>query len=226
MIVRKYGEKMSSDPKLVPYILPLVEGAVILDVGCGRGKWGYLLKVDYWYTKVGRRKNKLNYVVGTDLHPKYLEFVKYHRVYDGLVLCDARHLPFRGNAFDTVLLLEVIEHMVKNEGVKLLKEAERVATRLVLVSTPSFFMRQEAKDANVFQKHLSKWTIKDFIRLGYSIRFGSFPLERIYNYLQYFFIKLLYVLPQYPVSFIAIKYISTAKTNEKGDFEKLQDLSE
>lgn len=226
MIVRKYGEKMSSDPKLVPYILPLVEGAVILDVGCGRGKWGYLLKVDYWYTKVGRRKNKLNYVVGTDLHPKYLEFVKYHRVYDGLVLCDARHLPFRGNAFDTVLLLEVIEHMVKNEGVKSLKEAERVATRLVLVSTPSFFMRQEAKDANVFQKHLSKWTIKDFIRLGYSIRFGSFPLERIYNYLQYFFIKLLYVLPQYPVSFIAIKYISTAKTNEKGDFEKLQDLSE
>ena len=219
-------KKVSSDPKLVPYILPLVEGAVILDVGCGRGKWGYLLKVDYWYTKVGRRKNKLNYVVGTDLHPKYLEFVKYHRVYDGLVLCDARHLPFRGNAFDTVLLLEVIEHMVKNEGVKSLKEAERVATRLVLVSTPSFFMRQEAKDANVFQKHLSKWTIKDFIRLGYSIRFGSFPLERIYNYLQYFFIKLLYVLPQYPVSFIAIKYISTAKTNEKGDFEKLQDLSE
>ena len=34
---------MSSDPKLVPYILPLVEGAVILDVGCGREKWGYLL---------------------------------------------------------------------------------------------------------------------------------------------------------------------------------------
>ena len=217
---------MSSDPKLVPYILPLVEGAVILDVGCGRGKWGYLLKVDYWYTKAGRRKNKLNYVVGTDLHPKYLEFVKYHRVYDDLVLCDAKHLPFRDNVFDTVLLLEVIEHMVKNEGVKSLKEAERVASRLVLVSTPSFFMRQEAKDANVFQKHLSKWTIKDFIRLGYSIRFGSFPLERIYNYLQYFFIKLLYVLPQYPVSFIAIKCISTAKTNEKGDFEKLQDLSE
>jgi len=218
--------KVSSDPKLVPYILPLVEGAIILDVGCGRGKWGYLLKVDYWYTKAGRQKNKLNYVVGTDLHPKYLEFVKYHRVYDDLVLCDARHLPFRGNVFDTVLLLEAIEHMVKDEGVKSLKEAERVADSLVLVSTPSFFMRQETKDANVFQKHLSKWAIKDFIRLGYSIRFGSFPLERVYNYLQYFFIKLTYFLPQYPVSFIAVKRMSTTNTNDEGYFEELCKLAE
>lgn len=215
--MRKSDGKVSSDPKLVPYILPLVEGAAILDLGCGRGKWGYLLKVDYWYTKAGRGKNKLNYVVGTDLHPKYLGFVKHHRVYDSLVLCDARYLPFRSHVFDTVLLLEVIEHMVKNEGVKSLKEAERVAGRLVLVSTPSFFMRQEAKDANVFQKHLSKWTIKDLIKQGYSIRLGSFPLEGIYNYLHYFFIKLTYFLPQFPVSFIAVKRISTANINDEGD---------
>jgi len=77
--------EVSSDPKLVPYILPLVEGSTVLDVGCGRGKWGYLLKVDYWYTKAGRGKDELNYVVGTDLYSKYLRFVKYHRVYDDLV---------------------------------------------------------------------------------------------------------------------------------------------
>jgi len=65
-------------------------------------------------------------VVRTDLYPKYLGFVKYYRVYDDLVLYDARHLPFRCNVFGTVLLLEVIEHMVKNEGVKSLEEAKRV----------------------------------------------------------------------------------------------------
>ena len=199
--------KVSSDPKLVPYILPLVEGSIILDVGCGRGKWGYLSKVDYWYTKAGRRKNELNYVVGIDLHPEYLEFAKYHRIYDDVVLCDARCLPFKSRVFDTVLLLEVIEHMVKSEGKKSLSEAERVATLLVLVSTPSFFMRQKVKDDDVFQEHLTKWSIKEFIRLGYSIRFGSFPLERVYNYLQYFFIKLTYFFPQYPVSLIATKRI-------------------
>jgi len=32
----KSDGEVSSGPKLVPYILPLVEEAVILDVGCGR----------------------------------------------------------------------------------------------------------------------------------------------------------------------------------------------
>jgi len=50
--------EVSSDPKLIPYILPLIEGSIVLDVGCSRGKWGYLLKVDYWYTKAGQRKNE------------------------------------------------------------------------------------------------------------------------------------------------------------------------
>jgi ubiquinone/menaquinone biosynthesis C-methylase UbiE len=172
--------KVSSDPKLVPYVLPLVEGAVILDVGCGRGNWGYLLKVDYWHTQAGSgRKNELNYVVGTDLHPEYLEFVKYHRIYDDLVLRDARHLPFRDHVFDTALLLEVIEHMMKNEGVRSLREAERVASRLVPVSTPSFFMKQEVKDANVFQKHLSKWTIKDVNSTRWNWEFTSTTATRI-----------------------------------------------
>lgn len=172
--------KVSSDPKLVPYILPLVGGAVILDVGCGRGKRRYLLKVDYWYTQAGSgRKNKLSYVVGTGLHPKYLGFVKYHRIYDDLVLCDAKHLPFRDHVFDTTLLLEAIEHMMKNEGVRSLREAERVASRLVPVSTPSFFVKQEVKDANVFQKHLSKWTIKDVNSTRWNWEFTSTTATRI-----------------------------------------------
>ena len=49
-----HRKKLSSDPKLVPYILLLIEGGSILDIGCGQGKWGYLLRTDYWYTKSGR----------------------------------------------------------------------------------------------------------------------------------------------------------------------------
>jgi SAM-dependent methyltransferase len=200
---------VSSDPKLISYILPIVEESVILDVGCGYGKWGYLLKVDYWYTKSGRRGSELKYIVGVDSYIKYLQFVKHHKIYDDVVLCDAKYLPFRNRVFNTVLLLEVIEHMLKQEGVKLLKEAEQLADRLVIVSTPAYFIRQGARDQNPSQKHLSKWSIKDFLKLGYSIVFGSFVLERIYNYLQYFFIRLTHVSPQYPVSLIAIKRIST-----------------
>jgi len=206
---------VSSDPKLVPYILPIIEGTSILDVGCGNGKWGYLIKVDYWYTRAGRRKAKIEYVVGVDLYLKYLTFVKTHKIYDDVVLCDTRYLPFRRFAFNTVLLLEVIEHMTKNEGEKSLREAERVANSLIIVSTPSYFIRQGTKDGDCFQKHLSKWTVNDFIRLGYSILIGSFPLERIYNYLQYFFVKLTYFFPQYPVSLIAMKRILTVNSGKQ-----------
>jgi SAM-dependent methyltransferase len=199
---------MSSDPKLIPYILPLIDGSAILDVGCGYGKWGYLLKTDYWYTKSGRRKSALKHFVGVDVYARYLKLVKHHRIYDDVVLCDARYLPFMEKAFNTVLILEVVEHLPKHEGAKILREAEQIADNLVIVSTPAYFIRQKDRDRNVFQKHLSKWTINDFAEVGYSIVLGSFPLERIYNYLQYFFLKLTHVSPQYPVSLIAVKRIS------------------
>jgi SAM-dependent methyltransferase len=200
---------MSSDPKLIPYILPIIEGSAILDIGCGYGKWGYLLKIDYWYTKSGRKRSELKYTVGIDAYIKYLKFVKHYRIYDDVILCDARCLPLRENSFTTVLVLEVVEHISKNEGRQLLKEAEQIANRLVIVSTPAYFIRQEARDCNLFQKHSSKWTVNDFVRLGYSIIMGSFLFERIHNYLQYFFYKLVRIFPQYPVSLIAIKRIST-----------------
>jgi ubiquinone/menaquinone biosynthesis C-methylase UbiE len=198
--------ELSSDPKLIPYVLPILEGTTLLDIGCGHGKWGYLLKVDFWYTKSGRRKATLQYTIGADLHIQYLKFVKNHRIYDDVVLSDAKYLPFGSEVFETILFLEVIEHMVKKEGILSLREAERVAKSLVVVSTPAFYWKQDARDKNVFQRHLSKWTIKDFKRLGYTVIFGSFPIERIYNYLQHFLIKLTYILPQYPVSILAVKH--------------------
>lgn len=196
---------MSSDPKLVPYILPLIEGRTILDIGCGYGNWGYLIKTAYWYTKAGRKRKKANFLMGIDICKNYLKFVNYHRVYSETAMCDSRYLPLNDKTFDTVLLLEIIEHLPKSEGYNILKEAERVAKRLVIVSTPSYFIRQETRDGNKFQKHLSKWTVSDFKRAGYTIVMGSFIMERFYNYLQYFFLKFTYVLPQYPVSVIAVK---------------------
>lgn len=71
---------MSSDPKLIPYILPLIDGTKILDIACGKGKWGYLLKTDFWYTAQGRplKKQQLKQLVGIDLHLPYLKYIKKH----------------------------------------------------------------------------------------------------------------------------------------------------
>jgi SAM-dependent methyltransferase len=42
------------------------------------------------------------------------------------VLADARHLPFKGNSFDSVVLGEILEHMQSHDAIHSLKEARTV----------------------------------------------------------------------------------------------------
>ena len=41
---------------------------------------------------------------------------KRHRVYNDIILADARHLPFRRKSFDVILAAELVEHLEKKEG--------------------------------------------------------------------------------------------------------------
>jgi hypothetical protein len=72
---------------------------------------------------------------------------------------------------DSVFLLDVIEHIEKEEGLLLLRECERVARRQIVVCTPLGYMEQKyeggEKDAwglegAEFQTHRSGWTPEDF----------------------------------------------------------------
>ena len=86
--IGELSDKMSSDPKLIPYVLPLIDGCRILDVACGKGKWGYLIKVDFWYTAAGRfpKRKRLDFLIGIDIFPPYLKYLKKREIYDDLVL--------------------------------------------------------------------------------------------------------------------------------------------
>jgi len=71
---------------------------------------------------------------------------------------------------DTVVMLDVIEHLEKDEGARLLEETVRLARSQVVVYTPLGFMRQgdnEVKDAwgmdgVDWQVHRSGWSPEDF----------------------------------------------------------------
>lgn len=71
---------------------------------------------------------------------------------------------------DSVFLLDVIEHLDKNEGIRLLRETETIARKQIIIFTPLGFMPQnhsDEKDAwglegGRFQDHKSGWTINDF----------------------------------------------------------------
>lgn len=176
---------MSSDPRLVPQVLSLIDGCKILDVGCGKGKMGYSIKVDWWYSSAAGIGLSLKYLVGADIFRPYIKFCKEHRIYDDLILCDATHLPFRKKVFDVILACEVIEHLEKERGYALIREIERASSKSVIITTPRVFTQQDAVDGNVFQKHTSKWSAKEFKSLGYSIIGQWIPFKRGISYLSW-----------------------------------------
>ena len=191
---------MSSSYLLDPFILTvLAEGdKSYLDIGCGKGKWGYLLKTSH---------KPPSYIVGGDIDLNNLRYAKKHKIYDDVVLLDGRHLPFRDDSFDIVLAIEVIEHMEKIEGQKLLDEAERVSRERVVVSTPLLGARYWYSEKH----HISKWTVGDLRRRGYTVRgvgfsfFGRFTTYR----LAFALAPLAYYMPQ--MSYILLAWKNKSK---------------
>ncbi len=81
---------------------------------------------------------------------------------------------FAENEFDVVVCVDVIEHLSKDNGLKLIESAKHWASKFVYISTPNGFLRQDPYDSNSFQEHLSGWSIKEFDSLGFEpIRGGG-----------------------------------------------------
>ena len=131
----------------------------VLDIGCGKGLVGALCRLY-------REPSEL---LGVDIFDPYLAFCRRTRLYDGVVRSDVSKaaLPFRTKSFDLVTCIEVVEHLSKQEGSRLLDEMDRVG-REVLVTTPAHFFHQEFDD-NPWQQHRSVWTVREFEERGYRV---------------------------------------------------------
>jgi SAM-dependent methyltransferase len=174
----------------------------LLDVGCGKGAIAEVIKL------VGNRKM---FIVGVDAYLPYLKHCKGKGLYDDLVLCDARFLPFKKSSFDAVLAIEVIEHLQKRDGVSFLKQVEEVACRQVIVSTPVGFMETFHKNLERFEdellRHKSGWSPEEFKELGYKVRGSVGPsiLPRDLAYWLSFVLPFTYFTPNVAYSMICIK---------------------
>lgn len=108
------------DPALVAFVAERA-GRHVLDLGCGLGGYSRAL---------GER--------GFDCYALDVvdEYVAVARGIGARADCyDGERLPLRDNAVDTVIMIEVLEHLEDPKGV--LREARRVARRNVLVTTPN-----------------------------------------------------------------------------------------
>jgi len=181
----------------------------VIDVGCGKGIWGYLLRA--------LRENVV-YLCGVDLTQSYLQFIKERNIYNDLVLCDSIYLPFRDKSFDIVLLSEVIEHLEKKQAYAMLKQLEKTAKKLILITVPQGFVKQEAVGGVDAEKHRSAWYANEFKKLGYKVvgigcRLIKYHFAEQHPYLwgamHYIFTPTAYVMPEIAGFLVCFKEVGT-----------------
>lgn len=113
-------------------------------------------------------------LTGIDGHQPSLEQARSNRTHDEYVLGNVIRLgdSFPGRHFDACVGLDVIEHLPKEEGWRMLEQMERLATKRVVIATPNGFMPQKSKDGDL-QEHLSGWTTVEMRERGYQV-FGMY----------------------------------------------------
>lgn len=143
----------------------------VLDVGIGNGKYGMLIR-EYldgcWF---GRRYEEPATwrvrLIGVEPFWRYISPAhKYH--YDEIHPKPIEHLlrdgEFTDKSFDLVLISDMIEHLPKPQGIKLLENVKDILkpTGIALVTTPNYFIKQGVVDGCKYETHKSLWNRKEF----------------------------------------------------------------
>jgi len=118
-------------------------------------------------------RKKLKYTVGVDVfelaieESKKLKIHNESKVMDVTKICVGRE--FQENSFDCVCALDVIEHLTKEAGLKLINSMEKIARKKVIIACPNGFLRQGVHDGNSFQVHISGWEMDEMRNMGYRV---------------------------------------------------------
>jgi len=128
----------------------LTPNGTVLDIGCG--------------TKEIAKELKCARVVTLDVW----------KPFNPDIWCDLSlisKLPCEDNTFELVLLIDVIEHLPKVCGFRILKEVKRVTSKYVFILTPLWWDEnivpmndpESPYYKNEFDRHLSLWDADDLI---------------------------------------------------------------
>ena len=139
----------------------LSDSRTVLDIGCGIGE---TLKDFCCPIKIG-----------VDAHRPYLEHAKYGDQFIKLNF-RAEHLNelFLPKSFDSITLIDVLEHFEKAVAWDVLRQVEEIAAKRVIIFTPRGYFQQLDFDyyglgGESFQRHRSGWEVEDFQNRGYNL---------------------------------------------------------
>ncbi len=139
--------------------IPDLRNKKILDCGCGKGIYGYLIRVT--------RPLNNSEIIGLDIKEDYLEFCRIHNIYDKLIKGNIKKIPFKDKTIDLLICSEVVEHLKKKDSEIFFKEVDRVCKGRAIITTPNIFY-QTYKEADA-DSHKSIWNVFEFRKMGYRV---------------------------------------------------------
>lgn len=110
-------------------------------------------------------------LVGIDGYEPSVKTARERGTHDEVVLGDVREADrlFAGRRFDACIALDVIEHLPKDDGWRMLEAMERLANKVVVIFTPNGFVPQQSKNGDL-QEHLSGWLPEEMRARNYTVR--------------------------------------------------------
>jgi hypothetical protein len=197
------------------YLKAIGDVKTILDLGTDDGQFMKDLSCDKNWT-----------VDGAEIYKPSFQKAKKTNLYRNLWLGDveavSRKLILKKYKYQVVLCSQVLEHLDKDKGYRVLKLAEKLAIRRVVFALPITYMNQpeEFLKGNPYQTHRSGWSIDEFKKRGYmvfgtGVKFlwsengwcrtipGKFRWPFVF--LGYLFAPLCYYFPRFASGMIAVK---------------------
>src|SRR5436190_8169667 len=150
----------TANPSLLSFVneirSALANCETVLDVGCGNAS--------------PMRFLSSSYLVGVDGYAPALDEARCGGTHNEFLLGNVTRITelFPSRKFDACIALDVIEHLQKEDGWRMVHDMERLATKRVVIFTPNGFVPQKSKDGDL-QEHLSGWTADEMRARGYRV---------------------------------------------------------
>ena len=130
----------------------------VADLGCGRiSQLRFLPRNVYTY--------------GVDAFKKDIQCAQKLKTHNEFIMDDVMHIDshFGKKSIDACVAYDLIEHLTKKDGLRLLKKVESISRKKVIIVTPRGFLPQLSEEDGDLQEHLSGWDIDEMKRLGYTV---------------------------------------------------------
>lgn len=147
----------------------IIPANIILDIGCGIKPQSFIqpkihicIEPHLEYLECLMKKSPHNLRAPMARHSNYVYLNSRG---------EAATKLFLDKSIDSIFMIDIIEHIEKDDGFELLKQSERIAKNQIIVMTPLGFYPQMhiegrkdrwGMDGGEFQKHRSGWKIEDF----------------------------------------------------------------